>query len=127
MGRRPEPPGRMTLQINPLEVAIERQVEVQPRLLAVRDNVQPRRHLVVHRGDDRIVLRLDNVVRPELVEVPTGEFQPARKRVTADDGGAERAIFHGSIVSLISRRAWVLLGTRLHPADVAGARQRPRH
>src|SRR5207247_30184 len=46
-----------------------------------------------NRHDNRIVLRLGDVVGAELGEVLTDEFQPSGKRVAADDGGAEKA-FH---------------------------------
>ena len=53
----------------PSQVAVEREVEVEPRLLAVGDDVEPGRELVVHGRDHRVLLQLGEVVRPELVEV----------------------------------------------------------
>ena len=47
-------------------MAIERQVEIEPRLLAVRHDVQTRGHLIVHGGHDRVVLQLGAIVGTEL-------------------------------------------------------------
>src|SRR5262249_27790278 len=72
-----------------------RQVEVQPRLLAVRDHVQPRRDLVVDRRDHRVFLKLSPVRVAELVQVCARKLQPAWKRVAADDGRPQGSFFHG--------------------------------
>jgi hypothetical protein len=79
----------MRLQLDAGEVAIEGEVEVEPSLLAIRDDVEPRLDLVVQCRDHRVVLQLGQVVRSKAVKVLRGELQPARERVGADDGGAE--------------------------------------
>ena len=38
----------------------------------------------------------------ELVEVRAGQLEPSRKRIAADDGRAERALGHRSILEVVS-------------------------
>ena len=76
---------RCPLQLDAVEVAVERQVEVEPRLLAVGDHVEAGADLVVDGGDDGVVLQLGAIGRAEAVEVLDGEQQPAGQRVAADD------------------------------------------
>ena len=63
--RRAEAAGRRGLSVDALEEAVEREVEVEARLLAVGDHVEPGGHLVVHGRDHRVVLHLGQVVGPE--------------------------------------------------------------
>ncbi|MFO0003003.1 MAG: hypothetical protein ACK559_17905, partial [bacterium] len=56
-GRSPAP-GRGRLQVDALEVAVETQVEVQPGLLAVGDDIQAGGQLVLHRAGHRVGLQL---------------------------------------------------------------------
>ncbi len=86
--RRAKPPPRRCFRRDPFEKAVERQIEIQPRLLAVSDHIQPRRKLIVDRRDDRVVLHLGNVIGAELIQIPAGKFQPSRQRIAADDGCA---------------------------------------
>ena len=65
------------LELDPVEVAVEREVEVEPRLLAVGDHVEPGRDLVVDGGDDGVVLQLGDVVGAERVEVRRRVLEPA--------------------------------------------------
>ena len=91
--RRAEPARRFAL-LDPLEEAVEAEVEVEPRLLAVRDDVEARRDLVVDGGDHRVLLELGDVVRPEVGEVRGGVLEPARERVAADHRRAQRRHCH---------------------------------
>jgi hypothetical protein len=56
MGWRPETPQRRAFQFDPFEIAVKRKIEVQSRLFAVRDDIQPGGELVVDRGYDRVLL-----------------------------------------------------------------------
>ena len=77
-----------------LDEAVEAQIEVKPRLLAIRDDIQPGGDLILNRHLRRIVLHFRDVGRPKAAEVLRGKFKPAWKRITANDGGAERLGFH---------------------------------
>ena len=76
--------------LDPLEEAVEAEVEVEPSLLAVRDHVETRGDLVVDGCDHRVLLELGCVVRPELVQVFGGVFEPAGKGVAPDHGRSQR-------------------------------------
>ena len=89
--RRPEAPRGRVLELDPFEVAVEREVEVEPRLLAVGDHVEPGGDLVVHGRDHGVLLQLGDVVRAELVEVRRRVLEPARERIAADDGRPDHA------------------------------------
>src|SRR5215510_6977570 len=74
------------LQLYAFQKPIERQVEIEPRLLAVCDYVQPGGDLVVNRRDHGVFLQLGAIDFAELVEMLAGEFKPAGKWIAADDG-----------------------------------------
>ena len=86
---RPEPPPRRPLGRKPLEEAVEGQVEVEARLLAVADGVEPGVDLILHRDRDRIVHHLGDIVGAEGLQVSGRELEPRRERVAADDGRAQ--------------------------------------
>lgn len=69
--------------------AVKRQVEIEPRLLAVGDDVESRRDLIVQRRDDGIVLQFAAIIAAELIEMLAGEFEPAGEGIAANDGGSE--------------------------------------
>src|SRR5438445_6363227 len=73
---------------------VEREVEVETRLFSVGDDVQTRGSLVVDGGQDSVVLQFSAVSLAELLQMRTGQLQPARKGVTADDGSPEGVLFH---------------------------------
>jgi hypothetical protein len=50
VGRRTETPGRRGFEINALDVAVERQVEIEPGLFAIRDDVEAGGQLVMLGG-----------------------------------------------------------------------------
>ena len=50
----------------PFEEAVKREIEIEPRLLAVGDDVQAGGHLIVHGGDDGVVLQFCAVGFAEL-------------------------------------------------------------
>jgi hypothetical protein len=90
VGRRTEASRDDCLGIDPFEKSIERQIEVQPGLFSVCDDVQAGRFLIVQRTHHRIVLCFGQIGRAETIEVPGRELEPARKRVTSDDRGTKR-------------------------------------
>ncbi len=89
VSRRPEPPCGRAFHLETVEMAVERQIEIEPRLLAVSHDVQACGHLVVHGGHHGVVLQLGAIVGTELVQMLGRELEPAGKRITADDGGPE--------------------------------------
>jgi hypothetical protein len=74
--------------------SVKRQIEIQPRLFAVGDDVQSGRRLIVNGREDGVFLQLRAIGLAELIEMLAGEFQPAGKRVTANDCGSQRLFFH---------------------------------
>ena len=94
VGGRAKLPRRRRLQLEALDVTVERQIEIEPRLLAIRDDVEPRLDLIVHRRDHGIVLDLAHIGATKDFEVLAGELEPAGKRVAPDDGAAKGTRFH---------------------------------
>jgi hypothetical protein len=86
MGGRTETPSWCALQFDPFEIAVKRKVEVQAALLAISDYIESRGKLIMYRRQDGVLLQLGSIGFTKLVEVPASEFQPARQRITADDG-----------------------------------------
>ena len=82
---RAEQPRRRAL-LDSFEEAVEAEVEVEPRLLAVRDGVEPGGDLVVNGRDHGVFLQLGHVVGPEILEVLGRVFEPARKGIAPDHG-----------------------------------------
>jgi hypothetical protein len=74
--------------------AIKRQIEIEPCLLAIRDDIEAGGNLIVNRCDDSIVLQFAAIIASELIEMLDGEFEPAGKRIAANDGGSERLFLH---------------------------------
>src|SRR5436190_239766 len=108
-------------------MSVEREVEIEPRLLPVGDDVQSRGSLVMNGGQDGVVLQFSAVGLAELLQMRTGQFQPARKRITADDGGPEGVLFHyfketGARVSFPSYRA-SRVGESVHHTQPRTTRQ----
>ena len=99
VGGRTESPWGRGFELDALDVAVKREIEIEAGLLAIGDDIQPCGQLVVKRGDDGIVLNLCAVGRAEFFEVGGGEFKPGGKRIAADDGGAEWIGLHGVLVS----------------------------
>ena len=60
---RPEAPWRLWFQIDTVQIAIERQVEIQSRLLAVRNHIQTRCQLILHRNGYGIFLQFRTIGR----------------------------------------------------------------
>ena len=65
-GRTEAPPWSL-LELEPVEVRVERQVEVEPGLLAVGDHVEPGAHLIRDGRGDRVSHRLFAIVGAEFV------------------------------------------------------------
>ena len=96
--RRAETPGRCLLDLDAVEVAVEREVEVEARLLAVGDHVEARGDLVVHGADNCVLGQLVEIVAAELVEMGGCELEPPRQRVAPDHRRPERSLGHASIL-----------------------------
>src|SRR5919198_6352747 len=92
VGRRAEAPADARLELDALQERVEGEVEVGPRLLAVRDDVEPRTNLILNCGRDRISSQLREVVLAQLVAVLVGELGPPRQRIAADDGRQNRLV-----------------------------------
>jgi hypothetical protein len=97
MRRRTEAPRRGGFQIDAFNESVEREIEIQPRLLAIGDDIKPGVQLVLDGDADRVINHLAAIGFAELVEMLAGELQPAREGVAADDGGAKRVFFHGGM------------------------------
>src|SRR5947209_10745068 len=91
---RPKTPSRPGLYRDARKKAIEREVEIQAGLFAIGDDVETGANLVVHGDGNSVIEQLCQVVGAEFIEPARGEFEPARKRITADDRCAQRALFH---------------------------------
>jgi len=89
MRRRAKPSRRRGLQFDALEKSVKRQIEIEPRLLAVGDHVEAGLELVVNRNGDGVLDQFLAIGFAELVQILAGELQPAGKRITADDGRSE--------------------------------------
>ena len=70
-------------QFYAFQKAVKRQIEIEPRLLAVCDHVQSGGDLIVDRRG--VFLQLGAVGLAELVEAKACEFQPAGKGIAAND------------------------------------------
>ena len=77
-------------RLDTLQAAVEAEVEVEARLLSVRDHVEPGGELVVDCDDDRVLLQLGDVVRAELVQSSRSVLEPAREGVAPDHRRAQR-------------------------------------
>src|SRR5262245_28597694 len=66
MPGRAEASRRGLLQFYAFQKAVERQVEIEPRLLAVRDHVQSGGNLIVDRRDHGVLLQLGSIGLAEL-------------------------------------------------------------
>jgi len=71
---RAEASGRRALEFDALQISIKGKVEVETCLLAVGDDIEASRHLVVNRSNDGIFLKFGAVGVAELIEVSAGEF-----------------------------------------------------
>src|SRR5690606_24793677 len=94
VGGRPEFTRGVRFKLDALDVAVEREIEIEPRLLAIGDDIEAGTHLIMDGGDHGVVLDLTHVRAAEDVEVLARKLEPAGKRVTADDGGAKRTGLH---------------------------------
>src|SRR5206468_10329958 len=92
--RRTEAAGRSGFHLDTFEEPIEAEIEVEPRLLAVGDDIEPGIDLVANGDRHGIIDQLRTVGLAEHVEVRGGKLQPAWKRVAADDGRPERGGRH---------------------------------
>src|SRR5262249_7350403 len=83
---RPETARQSLFQFDAFQKAVERQVEIEPRLLAISDHVQTGGDLIVNRRDHGVFLKLSAIRFPELIQMLAGEFEPTGKWIAADDG-----------------------------------------
>ena len=49
-------------EFDTVQIAVKRQIEIEPSLLAVGDHIQPGRDLILNRDNDRVILHLRDVV-----------------------------------------------------------------
>ena len=91
---RTEAAQRRGFQFDPFEKAVERQIEIEPRLFAVGNDVKPCFELVVNCDQDGVFDQFLAVGFAELVQVPAGEFEPTGKRVAADHCRSEGRVRH---------------------------------
>src|SRR5262249_4099442 len=77
--------------IQPLQAAVERQVEIVTGLLAVGDDIQPGRQLIVDCGDHCVRAKFLDIGFTELIEMGGSKLQPSRKGITPDHGSLQRA------------------------------------
>src|SRR4051794_2056201 len=91
VSRWPPPTRRLAFQLDPFEVAVEGQIEIQPRLFPVGDYIEAGGELVVDCTDYRIVLELGQIVRPKLLEILDGLLEPRRERVRANHSSPKGA------------------------------------
>ena len=94
MSGRSEPALRRGLEFDAFQKSVKREIEIEPRLFAIGDDVESGLQLVVNRGEDGVVVEFFAVCLAEPVKVLAGKLQPARKRITADDGGSEQGWWH---------------------------------
>src|SRR5581483_11705365 len=100
VGRRSEPARRRAFQLDAFDVSVKGEIEVQAGLLAIGDDVESGGQLVMQCGNHRVILKFGAVSFAELVQMLTTKLQPARKRITADNAGAQRIFVHtGSVPS----------------------------
>lgn len=95
---RAEAAWRSGFEFDAFEESVEGKVEVQAGLLAVGDDVEAGVELIGDSDADGVIDEFGAVGFAELREVLDGELKPSGKRVTADDGGAERARIHGATI-----------------------------
>src|SRR5580765_2557086 len=89
---RTEPASRGGFQLDPFDESIERKIEVQARLFAVSDHIKACLNLVMNGDDDRVLLKFGLVGVAKFLQVLTRELEPARKRITSNDSGAQGPI-----------------------------------
>jgi hypothetical protein len=85
---------RSIFEFNALKIAVEGEIEIEARLFAIGDDIEAGSHLVMDGGDDGVFLKFGAIGFADLVEVRAGEFEPTGERVTADDRGPKRKLFH---------------------------------
>jgi hypothetical protein len=84
--------------MNAFNVTVKRKIEIQTGLLAIRDDFQPGRQLVVNGTDRGIILNLGQISWTKFVQLAAGHLQPAWKGITANDGGAKWNRLHQTIL-----------------------------
>ena len=92
--RRAPQSGRGLFRTDPFQIPIEGEVEVEPGLFTVGDDIGPRLELVVDGRNDRVVYHFGDVVAAEPVQVGAGELKPGGEGIAADDGSAKRDGLH---------------------------------
>jgi hypothetical protein len=89
-----ESPRRRRFEFKAIDETVEGKVEVEARLFAVGDHIEPGFQLVAHSDGDRVIDELGAIRFAELIKMLTGKFQPAREWIAADDSRSQRAFFH---------------------------------
>jgi dihydropteroate synthase len=94
VGGRTESARRRGFEIDAVDEAIKGEVEIEPGLFAICDDIEPGVELIVEGDEHCIVDKFLTVSGAELVEMSGSELQPAGKRIAADDSGAQRMRLH---------------------------------
>ena len=91
-------------KFNAGQEAIERQVEIQPRLLAICDDIESGCDLIMNRRDDGIVLQFLAILAAKLIKMLHGKSEPAGKWIAANNSGSKRLLFHNCCSATASLR-----------------------
>ena len=92
--RRPKPAPRLRAALDAFQKSVERQIEIQSRLLAIGDHIQTGIDLIVNCRRDCIVLCLRDIVWTQFIQVLGRELKPARERIASDNRRPQRAFLH---------------------------------
>jgi hypothetical protein len=84
VGRWTKNPNGINVAVDTLKESVEGQVEIQPRLFTICDDIQAGFILIMDGGDDRILLQLLNFIASEFIQIPAGKLKPGRKWITSD-------------------------------------------
>ena len=61
VGGRSKLPRRCGLEFDPLDVTIKREIEIEPCLLPISNDIKAGLDLIAHGGNDRIILNLAHI------------------------------------------------------------------
>ena len=74
--RRAEAAWRRAFELQAFKESVERKIEIEARLFAIRDYVEAGGDLIVNRRDDGVLLHLRDIRGPELAEMRACELEP---------------------------------------------------
>lgn len=88
---------RPGFEFDAFKIAVEGKIEVEASLLAIGNDVQSSRELIMNCHNHGVFLQLSNVSWAEGIQVLAGKLQPSRKRIASNDGCAQWSWLHGSV------------------------------